>query len=101
MSAGAIIEVSLGMRKGDEYAPTWRSPRIRPSLQPTEVVAGIISCRFGEWENYARLLAWVRRAHPAKHRALVQAMDWNALDAVVVEAKVKFAEMVVKLQIGE
>ena len=54
-------------------------------LQPTEVVAGIISCRFGEWENYARLLVWVRRAHPAKHRAFVQAMDWNALDAAVVD----------------
>jgi hypothetical protein len=52
-------------------------------LKPAEVVAGITTCRFGDWENYARLLAWVRRAHPVKHRSIVQALDWTALEAVV------------------
>jgi len=61
------------------------SKRIFEGLDPREVVSGIITCPFGEWENYARLLAWVRRAHPAKHRAIVQAMDWAALDHVVAD----------------
>jgi ketosteroid isomerase-like protein len=59
------------------------SRRIIEGLNPAEVVKGIITCRFGEWENYARLLALVSRVHPAKRRAIVQAMDWKALDTIV------------------
>jgi len=59
------------------------SNQIIEGLNPAEVVKGIVTCRFGEWEYYARLLALVNRVHPAKKRAVVQAMDWKTLDAVV------------------
>ena len=58
------------------------SKNIIAGVNPAEVVKGIVTCRFGEWENYARLLALVSRVHPAKKRAIVRAMDWNALDAI-------------------
>ena len=59
------------------------SKQIFEGLEPKEVVSGILTCPFGEWENYARLLSWVRRAHPAKHGTIVKAMDWAALDDIV------------------
>lgn len=59
------------------------SKQIIEGLNPAEVAKGIVICRFGEWENYARLLALVNRVHPAKKRAIVLAVDWKALDAVV------------------
>ncbi len=69
-----------------DMKPTKRQHAISKSIlegiKPPEVVQGIVTCRFGEWENYARLLAWTSRANPAKKRAIVQAMDWRALDLV-------------------
>ena len=59
------------------------SKRIFDGLDPTEIVRGIVTCRFGDWEYYARLLSWVKRAHPAKRTTIIQAMDWKALDACV------------------
>ena len=59
------------------------SKQIIEGLNPSEIVKGIVTCRFGEWENYARLLALVSRVHPTKKRAIVKAMDWKALDAIV------------------
>lgn len=58
------------------------SKSIFDGVRPDEVVDGILSCRYGDWENYARILGWVREAHPAKHQAIVEAMDWTRFDAV-------------------
>ena len=70
-----------------EMKPTKRqraiSKQIIEGLSSAEVVKGIVTCRFGEWENYARLLALVGRVYPAKKLAIVQSMDWKAFDAVV------------------
>jgi hypothetical protein len=59
------------------------SKRIFEGIRSKEVTRGIVTCPYGEWEYYARLLGWVRRAHPAKHREIVDAMDWAALDDAV------------------
>jgi hypothetical protein len=59
------------------------SRHIFEGLDPEEVIGGILSCPFGEWENYSRLLSWVRRAHPSKHRAIAKAMNWAALEEIV------------------
>ncbi|HEY5915553.1 MAG TPA: hypothetical protein VJA21_33635 [Verrucomicrobiae bacterium] len=59
------------------------SKGIFDGLNPSEVIKGILTCRYGDWEYYARLLAWVDRAHSKKRRAIVEAMDWAKLDEVV------------------
>ena len=59
------------------------SKRIFDGIDSAEVIRGIVTCPYGEWENYARLFSWLRRAHPAKHRELVRAMDWTGLDRAV------------------
>jgi hypothetical protein len=77
----------LGERLFYDKKPTRRqraiSKRIFDGIDSADVIRGIVTCPYGEWENYARLLGWVRRAHPAKHREIVQAMDWAALDNAV------------------
>jgi hypothetical protein len=59
------------------------SKRIFDGIEPAEVIRGIVTCPYGEWENYARLLGWVKRAHPSKHRELVRATNWAELDDAV------------------
>jgi len=50
-------------------------------ILPDRVAAGIVTCRFGDWETYARLLAWVRMVNRKKHREIVDALDWVKLDS--------------------
>jgi hypothetical protein len=50
-------------------------------ILPDRVAAGIVTCRFGDWETYARLLAWVRMVNRTKHREIVDALDWVKLDS--------------------
>jgi hypothetical protein len=50
------------------------------AIRPEEVASGIATCRFGDWETYARLLTFVKRANPGKHRAIVAAIPWDLLE---------------------
>ncbi len=59
------------------------SKRIFTGINAKDAVRGIVTCPYGEWENYARFLGWVRRAHGEKHREIVNAMNWPALDDAV------------------
>ena len=77
------VEKFLNIDYGEKKQIENISKQIFNGLNPAEIVTGIITCRYGDWENYARLLAWVKRAHPAKNLAIIQAMDWKALDACV------------------
>ncbi len=45
------------------------------------IAAGIVACRFGDWETYAWILDWVHKVNPKKHREIVDALDWEMLDA--------------------
>lgn len=49
------------------------------------IAAGIVACRFGDWETYAWILDWVQKVNPKKHREIVTALDWEMLDARSVE----------------
>jgi hypothetical protein len=51
------------------------------AISPERMVAGICSCRYGDWERYAGLLFWLRQVNPAKHQAVAQGFDWERLDA--------------------
>lgn len=50
------------------------------AIKPDDVASGIATCRFGDWEMYARLLNFVRRVNREKHRAIVAAVSWDALE---------------------
>jgi hypothetical protein len=50
------------------------------AIRPENVASGIATCRFGDWETYARLLHFVQRVNSEKHRAIVAAMSWDALE---------------------
>lgn len=52
-------------------------------IDPPTIVEQILTCPFGDWESYARLLEWVGRMHPAKIRQIIGVMDWNRLDSVI------------------
>jgi hypothetical protein len=56
------------------------SRTITSAIRPERVVAGFCSCRYGDWERYAQLLSWVRDVNPAKHRNIVELVDWERLD---------------------
>ena len=56
------------------------SRQITDAIRPTDIAAGIQTCRFGDWETYARLLAWVQAVNRDKHRSIVSAIAWDALD---------------------
>jgi hypothetical protein len=47
------------------------------------IVRQVLSCPFGDWEYYARLLGWVRGIHVAKIGQIVSAMDWRGLDDAI------------------
>lgn len=54
-------------------------------ILPARVAAGIVSCRFGDWETYAWILGWLQEVNPDKHREIVSALDWEKLDARSLE----------------
>ena len=56
------------------------SRQITDAIRPTDVAAGIQSCRFGDWETYARLMTWVAAVNPDKHRSIVSAISWDELE---------------------
>ena len=56
------------------------SRQITDAIRPTDIVSGIVTCRFGDWESYARLLTWVQIVNRDKHRSIVSAIDWDALE---------------------
>lgn len=56
------------------------SRQITEAIRPADVAAGIQSCRFGDWETYARLMTWVASVNPDKHRSIVSAISWDELE---------------------
>ena len=56
------------------------SRQITEAIRPMDVATGIQSCRFGDWETYARLLTWVKTVNPNKHRLIVSAISWDELE---------------------
>ena len=74
----------LGHGLFDEKKPTRAqrelSRQITDAIEPRQLTAGILTCRFGDWESYARLLTWIRLVNRAKHRQIVAAFDWKELD---------------------
>ena len=56
------------------------SRQITEAMRPTDIRGGIESCRFGDWETYAKLLMWVAAVNPDKHSAIVSAMSWDELE---------------------
>ena len=61
------------------------SRQMTGAIRPRNMAAGIETCRFGDWEVYARLLIWVRIVNRAKHRSIVSAIAWDALERRSVE----------------
>lgn len=55
------------------------------SISPDRIVGQMLSCRYGDWEGYSRLLSWVRRVNPKKLGEIVDSMDWVKLDSVIGE----------------
>ena len=56
------------------------SRQITEAIRPMDIAAGIESCRFGDWETYARLLTWVAAVNPDKRRSIVLAISWDELE---------------------
>ena len=56
------------------------SRQITDAISPTKIASGIETCRFGDWETYASLLHWVRTVNRRKHRSIVSAIAWDALE---------------------
>ena len=56
------------------------SQKITDAIHPTSIATGISSCRFGDWETYAWLLTWVQTVNRDKHRSIVSAISWDALE---------------------
>ena len=56
------------------------SRQISDAIRPRSIASGIETCRFGDWETYARLLNWVRTVNRNKHRSIVSAIAWDALE---------------------
>ena len=50
------------------------------SIRPEAIAAGITTCRFGDWEMYARLLSFVRLSNRRKHRAIAAAVPWDVME---------------------
>jgi len=79
----------LGHHPFGDSAPTKSQRRlsktITQAIKPERVVAGLCSCRYGDWERYAGLLNWIRQVNPAKHRAIVDSVDWDRLEVRAAE----------------
>ena len=56
------------------------SKQLTAGVRPATVATGIVTCRYGDWEAYAELLYWLGEANPAKHRRIVNTVDWKQLD---------------------
>ena len=56
------------------------SQQITDAIRPKDIATGIESCRFGDWETYARLLEWVKAVNRDRHRSIVSAINWDALE---------------------
>lgn len=56
------------------------SKKITDGIRPADIVTGINTCRFGDWETYARLLSWVKADNHDKHRSIVSAVCWDDLE---------------------
>ena len=56
------------------------SKKITDAICPSEIANGIYNCRFGDWEVYARLLHWIRSVNRKKHRTILTAVSWDALE---------------------
>ena len=56
------------------------SQQISDAIRPRSVASGIETCRFGDWETYARLLNWVCTVNRSKHHSIVSAIAWDALE---------------------
>lgn len=54
--------------------------QIANGIRPSAVALGIQTCRYGDWETYARLLDFVRRSSPKKHREIAAVIDWQAME---------------------
>ena len=59
--------------------------RMFDTIAPSRIVGQMLSCRYGDWEGYSRLLSWVRLVNPKKLGEIVDAMDWDRLDSVIGE----------------
>ena len=55
------------------------SKAITDTINPARVCAGICNCRYGDWEEYAKLLFWLRQVNSEKHLAIVASVDWTCL----------------------
>ena len=56
------------------------SRQITDAIRPRNIASGIETCRFGDWETYARLLNWVRTVNRNRHRSIVSTIAWDALE---------------------
>ncbi|MCY4646078.1 MAG: hypothetical protein OXE73_04310 [Gammaproteobacteria bacterium] len=56
------------------------SRNITDAIRPADVATGISTCRFGDWETYARILNWVQIVNCDKHRSIVSAIPWDDLE---------------------
>ena len=56
------------------------SLELTEAIRPEAIGSGITTCRFGDWEMYARLLAFVRLSNPQKHKTIVAAVPWDILE---------------------
>jgi hypothetical protein len=66
----------LGQHPFGEGTPNGGQRRLSKTMtdviNPGQTVAAMCSCRYGDWERYARLLYWLRQINPRKHRAIVE-----------------------------
>ena len=56
------------------------SQNITDAIRPADIAIGISTCRFGDWETYARILNWVQTVNCDKHRSIVSAIPWDDLE---------------------
>jgi hypothetical protein len=56
------------------------SKTITSAIRAERVAVGIETCRYGDWEQHAELLGWVRHVNPARHREIVERLDWQGFD---------------------
>jgi hypothetical protein len=61
------------------------SKTMTDAISEERMIAGMCSCRYGDWERYAGLLYWLRRINPRKHKAIVEHLNWERLDARAAE----------------
>jgi hypothetical protein len=84
---GHLEQYALGNPFFRRASPTPRQRSVAKAMldgiDPRTIVAQILTCPFGDWENYARLLGWAKKVHGRKVRQVADAMDWARFDAVI------------------